>query len=196
MALLYVNKAKEVDVVRGLTFVAPRAIAEKTPVNAVKATGTITSDATAPSDGDTVVIGDITYTFKTALSDPAEDYEVLIGVSAAVALDNLKAAINYTGTPGTDHTAPEAHSLVTATTNTNTTQVIEANTAGAAANAIATTETSSHLSWGAATMAGGISGTTGAANELCADASYLYHCVAANDATGTNWRRISLGSAF
>lgn len=194
MSLLYVNKAKEVDVVRGLTFVAPRALAEKTPVNAVKATQTLTSDATAPSDGDTVVIGSKTYTFKTALT-PTEG-EVLIGGSAAAALDNLKSAINHTGTPDTDYKCAAANTQVLATTNTNTTQVIEALVAGTAANAIATTETSDHLAWGAATMAGGVNGTTGAANETCADASYIYHCVAANDTTGTNWRRISLGSAY
>lgn len=126
----------------------------------VKATATITSDATAPSDGDEVVIGDVTYTFKTALTtDPAAvPYEVLIGVSAAVALDNLKSAINATAGEGSTYgTGTVAHPLVTATTNANTTQVIEAITAGSAGNAIATTETSEHLAWGDTTMLGGMS---------------------------------------
>lgn len=126
----------------------------------VKAAGTITSDATAPSDGDTVVIGDITYTFKTALTtDPATvPYEVLIGISAAVALDNLKSAINATAGAGTVYgEGTEVHPEVTATTNTNTTQVVEALVAGTPGNAIATTETSSHLSWGATTLVAGCS---------------------------------------
>ena len=125
----------------------------------VKATATITSDATAPSDGDTVTIGETVYTFKTALTEPAEAYEVLIGASAAAALDNLKSAINATeADAGTKFsTGTEAHLLVEATTNTNTTQVIQCLFDGSDGNDIPTTETSSHLSWGAATMAGGMS---------------------------------------
>jgi predicted RecA/RadA family phage recombinase len=120
-----------------------------------KATGTITSDTTAPSNGDTVTIGSTVYTFRTALSEPAEPFEVLIGISAAVALDNLKSAINATTGEGTTYsTGTTAHPTVTATTNSNTTQVVEAITAGAAGNDIATTETSSHLSWGATTLFG------------------------------------------
>jgi hypothetical protein len=119
--------------------------------------GTLTSDATAPSNGDTVTIGSVTYTFKTALttSPAAVPYEVLIGVSAAVALDNLKSAINATAGAGTTYgTGTTAHPDVTATTNTDTTQVVEAKTPGIIAD-IATTETSSHLSWGSATLTGG-----------------------------------------
>lgn len=126
----------------------------------VKATATLTSDTTAPSDDDTVTIGAITYTFKTALTtDPAAvPYEVLIGISAAVALDNLKSAINKTAGEGSTYgTGTVAHPLVEATTNANDSQVIQAKTAGSTANAIATTEDSTHLSWGATTMLGGMS---------------------------------------
>jgi hypothetical protein len=135
--------------------------AEKTTVgDAVKATGTLTSDATAPSDGDTVTIGGYTYTFKTALTASTTPFEVLIGASAAAALDNLKEAINASGTPGTNFGSKTyAHPDVVATTNTNTTQVVEARLAGTTGNSIATTETSSHLSWGAATLASGADGT-------------------------------------
>lgn len=126
----------------------------------VKATATLTSTGTAPSDGDTVTIGSTVYTFKTALTTaPATvAYEILIGVSAAVALDNLKSAINKTSGEGTTYgTGTVAHPTVTATTNSNTEQVIEALTAGSTANAYATTETSGQLSWGAASMLGGVS---------------------------------------
>lgn len=124
------------------------------------ATGTLTSDATAPDDGETVTIGTaeqggMTYTFKTTLGTTAN--QVLIGASAAVALDNLKSAINGTGTPGTDYTAnTPVHPLVTATTNTDTTQVVEARSYTITNADVATTETSGHLSWGAATLAGGV----------------------------------------
>lgn len=130
----------------------------KTALTGVKATQTLTSDATAPSDGDTVTIEGRTYTYKTTLSSPAQQNEVLIGASAAIALDNLKIAINASGgTAGTEYSlGTTAHPLVTATTNTNTTQVVEARQFGTAANQYAVAETSSHLSWGATTLSGGV----------------------------------------
>lgn len=128
-----------------------------TSTGATKATQTLTSDATAPNDDDTVTIGSTVYTFKTTLSTgPAVPFEVLIGASAAEALDNLKSAINASAGAGTTYaTGTTAHPDVTATTNTDTTQVIEAKEGGAASNAIATEETSDHLSWGDTTMDGG-----------------------------------------
>lgn len=124
------------------------------------AVGTLTSDATAPEDGDTVTIGGVTYTFKTALTSATAANEVLIGVSAATALDNLKSAINKTAGGGTTYgSLTSAHPTVTATTNTDTTQVVSAIVTGTGGNAIATTEVSDHLSWGAGTLAGGTADT-------------------------------------
>lgn len=126
----------------------------KTALTGVKATGLITSDATAPSDGDTVTIEGRTYTFKTALSNPVQQNEVLIGISAAVALDNLKMAINASGgTQGVEWSVgTTAHPHVTATTNTNTTQLVEAREFGTRANKYLLAENSTHLAWGASTM--------------------------------------------
>lgn len=122
------------------------------------ATGTITSDATNPADGDLMVIGSITYRFKTT---PAQAYDIKIGADAATTLDNVKAAVNASGTDGTEYYAGTlAHPEVIATTNTNTTQVVQAiHPKAAIGNAIVTTETSAHLSWGAATLAGGVDGS-------------------------------------
>lgn len=121
---------------------------------ALSADQTITSDGTAPANNDTVTIDGHVYTFKTTLTGAAN--EVLIGANAAAALTNLKSAINATSGAGTTYgTGTVAHTAVSATTLTSTTLLVVARTAGAAANAIATTETSSHLSWGAATLAGG-----------------------------------------
>jgi len=135
----------------------------KTALTGVKATGLLTSDATAPSDGDTVSIEGVTYTFKTTLSNPAQAYEVLIGANAAAALDNLKLAINQGGTNyptavdnsgvgSTWSTGTIRHPLVNATTNTNTTQLVEANDYGTRPNQYSLNETSSHLAWGASKM--------------------------------------------
>jgi len=127
------------------------------PAADVFAIGTLTSDATAPTTADTVTIGTTVYTFRTALSvGPTIPYEVLIGASAAAALDNLKSAINATAGGGTTYsTGTLAHPTVTAETNTNTTQVVQAKAAGGVASLIVTTEASTHLSWGATYLQGG-----------------------------------------
>lgn len=118
-------------------------------------TQTLTSTGVAPADGDTVTVGNRTYTFKTALTAGTAN-QVLIGASAAIALDNLKAAVNGTGTAGTDYTAvTPVHSQVTATTNTDTTQVFESRDPAVSNASIGTTEASTVLSFGAATLAGG-----------------------------------------
>lgn len=134
-----------------------------TTLTGVKATGLLTSDATAPTSGDTVTIRGVTYTFKDTLSTAVTPNEVLIGISAAVALDNLKLAINQGGTnyptaadnsgQGTTWSSGTVrHPYVNATTNTNTTQLVEANEYGTAANEYAIAETSSHLAWGSTKM--------------------------------------------
>jgi Cu/Ag efflux protein CusF len=46
------------------------------------------------------------------------------------------------------------------------------------------------------TSAGAANGTVGVANEICADDSYLYHCIGANTITGANWRRIARGTVY
>lgn len=126
----------------------------RTALTGVRATGTLTSDATAPSDGDTFTVGNKTYTFKTALT-PTEG-EVLIGASAAAALDNLKSAINHTGTPDTDYKCAAAHTQVRATTNTDTTQVVEALAIGTAGNSLALSEVGTHTTVSGATLSGGV----------------------------------------
>lgn len=122
------------------------------------ATQTLTSTGVNVSNNDTVTIGSTTYTFKTTLSSsPAVANEVKIGADAATSLDYLKIAINNSGgTQGTEYSyGTTAHPRVTATTNTNTTQVVEARRKNYG-NSIATTETAATLSWGAATLTGGV----------------------------------------
>lgn len=134
--------------------VGNRTYTYRTALTGVKATGLLTSDATAFADGETVTIEGKSYTFRTTLSSPAQVNEVLIGISAAVSLDNLKIAINASGgTEGTEYSVGTvAHSLVTATTNTNTTQLVEARQFGTAANEYSLGETCAHAAWGAAKM--------------------------------------------
>ncbi len=126
------------------------------------AVGTLTSDATNVSDGETVVVGatggtSITYRFKDTM---AQAYDVKIGASASATLDNLKKAINASGTSGTEYYAGTlVNPDIIAYTKTATTLKVGFRTLGTEGNAYTTTETSAHLSWGGATLATGVATT-------------------------------------
>jgi hypothetical protein len=62
--------------------------------------------ATQPTDGDTVTISGVTFTFKTVLGTTAGN--VLIGASAATARANLKSAVEGTSGAGTTYVALSA----------------------------------------------------------------------------------------
>lgn len=162
-----------------------------TPVSGVKATRTLTSTGVAPANGATVTIGHKTYTFQTTLTNV--DGNVLIGASAAAALDNLKSAINLTAGAGTTYaTATTANTEVSATTNTDTTQVVEALVAGAAGNTIPLSETSSVLSWASGTLTGGVDGTPAKKGETLFDGTYFYFANAElTTASTSGWRKIA-----
>lgn len=103
---------------------------------------------------DTVTIGARVYTLVAA---PDAANEVKIGASAAATAANLAAAVNGSATaitagdvgPGTT-----AHADVTATV-AGAVVTVTAKAAGDEANTIATTESGTNTSWGAATLTGG-----------------------------------------
>lgn len=112
----------------------------------------LTSTA-APADTNTVTIGAQTYTFKTALTAPETANEVLIGVSEATSLANLVAAINGTGTPGTQYGSNTvARTDVVATTDGVHTLTITSVAYSSANDTLATTETHANATWGGATL--------------------------------------------
>lgn len=120
----------------------------------VKATGVLTGSDVF-TDGETITIGTTTYTMKTALTNEVP-FEVLIGASLAVSLDNLKSAINASAGAGTTYsTGTSANPVVTATTNTDTAQTVEAINVGTYANTIATTTDAVDVAWGATTLESG-----------------------------------------
>ena len=43
---------------------------------------------------------------------------------------------------------------------------------------------------------GGVDGTIGQINEMCADANYVYRCIATNTIADSNWTRIATGASF
>jgi hypothetical protein len=107
------------------------------------------------SDGDTITIGDRVYTMKTTLGTTAG--QVLIGAAATNSLDNLKSAINATGTAGTDYTAnTPIHQTVSAGTKTSSTLVVNPRDKAYTNADIATTETGANCSWGGTTIASGV----------------------------------------
>lgn len=126
-------------------------------VPASHATSKLTTDA--PVAGNYVKIGDIKYTAVLAENFTLAPYEVAYTkgeTAGATFLDNLKHAVNGTGTVGVNYSfGTEAHPDVVATTNTDTTQVFVARLPGTAANTISTTATATRFTWEDDTFGGG-----------------------------------------
>jgi flagellin len=156
------------DVFTGATF-----------TGATAATGTLTSSGVA-ANNDTVAVGGTTYTFKTALTASTTANEVLIGANAAASITNLKAAINGTGTSGTDYGSLTAvNTNVTGGTATATTLVVTAKVNGTAGNALTSVGNGGTFTFGGANLA------TGAAGDTVALGGKTYTFVTALSATAT-----------
>lgn len=164
----------------------PISFVTSAPVNAVAATGTLTFTG-AVSDGETVTIGDDVYEFDTDASVTSGNILVDVsgGATASDAVTALVAAITASDTQG-----------VGAADGTGDTVDLTADTKGTAANSIATTETCANGSFGAATLENGVDSTTAVKGQMYVDASYLYVSIAASTVSTTNWRRVTLGSAY
>jgi hypothetical protein len=123
----------------------------------VFATGTLTSDGTNPSDGDTVTVGSITYTFRNTL---AAANDVKIGASAAATVTSLAKAIDGNGVIGTDYNTGTLPSPEAWTAQTASPLTITARKGGTAGNSIALARagTTPHFTVSGATLTGG-SGT-------------------------------------
>lgn len=69
---------------------------------------------------------------------------------------------------------------------------------GDISNTITVAETMPNAAFAAAAeaLAGGVDGTPGEPGEVQIDSSFLYICLAGNEVTQKNWRRISLGTAY
>jgi len=127
-------------------------------VTLTAASGVLTSTGVF-TNAQTVVVGGKTYTTQTTLTDV--DGNVLIGADAAATLQNLYDAINLSGTAGTQYAASMTENAeVEATGVTATTLTVKAKTPGSVGNLIASTETQTNASWGAAVLQNG-AGTVG-----------------------------------
>jgi hypothetical protein len=126
-----------------------------TPSAGVKASGVLTGSGVFTA-GETITVGNKTYTMVASLTNHIAN-QILIGADLATSLDNIKSAVNATTGAGTVYSyGTEAHTQVTATTNTDTAQTFEAISVGTAGNSIATTTTAANASFGAANLASGV----------------------------------------
>lgn len=122
----------------------------------VKATTTLTIGTGPIANGDTVNIGGQIYTFKTALTAATTANEVLIGISDATALDNLKSAVDKSAGGGTTYGSDTvANAYVDGGANTDTTQVFEAVAVGDSYNSVVTVSSNAGVTFTGATLAGG-----------------------------------------
>jgi len=125
----------------------------KTALTEAKATGILTATA-QPQDGARVTIGSTIYIFRDTLVDA---YDVKIGALATDSLDNLIAAIMDAGVEGTNYgTGTAAHPSVSAAAGAGDTVDVTALAVGVAGNVISSVEYSPGLSWGDATLTGGL----------------------------------------
>lgn len=123
-------------------------------------TGTGAADAAVTSDDALLTIGSRVYTVVNELSETsgatAVVDQILFGANDGVFLDNIKKAINATGTAGTEYsTGTTLNTDVIATTNAATTQVIAARTLGVSGNSIATGSSAATYSWTSTVMGSG-----------------------------------------
>lgn len=130
-----------------------------TAIAATAPTTTLTSTGVF-ADADTITIGGITYTMKTAISNTVAN-QILIGAAATNSLDNIKDAINATtvsGAVGTIYSTPtKRNPLVTAGAKTATTLVFtvtDTNIGGT----YATTKSAANFAWTGATLSAGTLG--------------------------------------
>ncbi len=173
-------------------------IPEVTPKLPEAAGGKITVAVDNAQDGDEITIGDITYTWKTALSEDAVPYEVLIGDDNSAAAANLQKAITASGTEGTNYsTGTVEHPLVTATVSSNVVTVT-AKTKGVVGNEIEWAFTPAEEGTSNVTLApeaaldGGVDGTPAPKGAVTFSASKIYVSVDESTTAVSNWKSANL----
>lgn len=144
-----------------------------TPVNAAKATTTLTLTGRAVA-GEDVTVGGVTYTWR---ADPTIPNEVKVGAStAAHDVLALVAAINASESTALYGAGTVANTQFSAADGADDTMVCTALVAGAAGNS-PTASTMTSAEWTGATAQGGVDATAGVAGDQLFDASKLYTAV-------------------
>lgn len=131
--------------------------------------------------------------------DAAVANDVLIGINAEAAIDNLVLAITAGAGAGTNYaTGTTENANVTAVKASASTMTCTAKVKGTSGNSITIAKSGTNLTWasGATALSGGVDGTVASEGQMYKDSSYLYVAVSANTVADTNWRRVDLGSAY
>lgn len=111
--------------------------------------------ASNPVDGDSVTIGGSAYTFKDTL---ASARDVKIGSTANETLENLRAALDASGTDGVEYAAgTTAHATVTAEEPQSGLMLVKARTQGVAGDSVTVSASMTDASneWDGSALAGG-----------------------------------------
>lgn len=154
------------------------------------------------------------------IGDFSTDDAVITAIVGGTVGDDLAVEETFTGATnvfsaiklgsGVDCSAANAVTALVAAVTADDTQGISAadgtgnvvdftvDVAGVAGNNIevSTVMTNGTFGVGVTNFAGGADGTVGKAGQMMIDATYFYVCIANNDVSGKNWRRLTLGAAF
>jgi hypothetical protein len=147
------------------------------PNLAVSATGTVSASGT-PADGNTVVVGGRTYTFKTTMT-PAEGEVHINGQDGS--MTNLASAINKSGgTLGTDYQTATANAFCTSGAVAAHIITLTYRATGTAGNATTLTKVGANLAVSGATFSGGVDaiGATGTRTATVGNATWVAFSVA------------------
>lgn len=139
----------------------------RTTITAVSATASATFSAN-PADGNTITVNSGAYRFKSTM---AQANDVQLGDTLAETLASLVAALNGTGTEGTDYYTGTTH-MSSSVTSAVTDNVVTftAVTAGVAGNALTLARVGTVMVLSGATFAGGAdAGTSNLNQKLLAD---------------------------
>lgn len=163
----------------------------------VQATGTLDFNGELPHNGDTVRLGSITYTFKSALTEPAVANEIFIEATVAATIDNLVAAVEGNKTGGKEgtkySTGSVSQGMITSARESGTFTVTY-DTVGFLGNQYDTLGTLTHATWGDLTLKGGIDAQ--AANDIYVEGSaekFIDNLVLAITNTTNRAANIALG---
>ena len=122
----------------------------------VKAEQTLTFNSELPHDGDTVILGMTTYTFKDALTPTAG--QVLIEATVTATIDNLVAAVSGGAGAGTKYAigTSDISAVITPTKASADTFKVVYYVVGTLGNGFDTLGTLTHATWGHEHLQGGI----------------------------------------
>lgn len=157
------------------------------PKNAKAAEAVLTFEDSV-SDGETVTIGNTVYEFDT--DEDTEEGTIVVDVSGGATAADATAALLAALADNDDVDAAQVDS--------DNKIKVTAKVKGAAGNEIEVDTTCNDAAWGVEgdTLDGGEDGTEADKGTVLCDGVNVYVAIADNGVSDTNWRKISLGSAY